>query len=110
MQYTRILAICVTAISLAIMPTSFSSPTMPFYQQEAYATHPCPPGFTPVHDDGIPLCLPPDPCEIDPTLPGCQPPEEPPLTELYKNQGQCIKAGVDKDLCKAAFKADNLNA
>jgi hypothetical protein len=57
MQYQRILATCLTAICLAMMSTTFSSPTIPFYQQqEAYANHPCPP-FAPIgaHIDGAPV-------------------------------------------------------
>jgi hypothetical protein len=111
MQYKRILAVCVTAISLAIIPTSFSSPTTPFYQQEAYATHlQCPPGFTAPHVDGEPVgpCTPDDllqhRCDLGAPFDECARP--PPLTEQFKNQGQCIKDGVDKDACKAAFKAD----
>jgi hypothetical protein len=115
MQYKRILTASVIAISLAIISTTFSSPTMPFYQQEVYASHPqaCKAGSTAPHIGGQPAgpCISneelQEACDQGALFDECKSLEPPlPLNERYPNQGTCIDAGENKDACKAAFKAD----
>src|SRR5215207_6285664 len=100
MQYKKSLTTSVIAITLAMMFTA----TIPFQQQEAYASHEglCPTGSIALHVGGVDAaCGTPEfleqACAAGVPYDECEP--ELPLDERYPNQGTCIHAGEDKDDC-----------